>query len=582
MSASRVLALTALVTAISVTEASAANVFPTPGSTSASPLTQISFRGIEPGEIGRVRVRGSRSGTHSGVLRAHSDGNGASWVPRRRFTGGEHVSVQTGIRVAGVRSGDFGFRTAVWPGAVRIQKSRPASVKPGKVRRFRSRPDLAAPLLTVKPRSKPAAPGYVFQSPKAKNDTLQAGPMISDVKGRPVWFQPLRGIKAATDFRVQTYKGEPVLTWWEGTSRQGIGFGEFVIMGQDYKLIKRLRLPSGYQGDLHEFLITPQDTALAISYPVIKADLSSEGGSRRGQLVDAVVQEIDIEKNLVLFEWHARGRIPLSDSYISPERSPRVPWDYVHLNGVSIDSDGDLLLSARNTWAVYKVDRQTARVKWILGGRRSTFELGRGVRFAWQHDAQRRADGALTLFDNSASPAVAKRSRALAIEIDETLRLATLVSARTHPRGLLAATQGNYQTLPTGGGLVGWGSQRYVTEYDAAGKLIWDARLSIGFESYRAYRFPWVGRPKTDPAVAAKREGPTEMVVSMSWNGATEVATWEVLSGPSSDSLEPVFSGPRTDFELQARVERARFAQVRALDKEGSVLGTSEVVRVRE
>ena len=562
--------------------ADAATVFPSPGSQYASPQAQISFRGVALKELGSVAVRGSRSGTHAGVLRAHSDGGGVSWIPRKRFRGGERVTVRTGLAITGAANGDFTFRTAVWPARITIQRTREVTVKPGKVRRFKTRPDLAPPYLTVEPGSAAQAPGHVFVSPKTKNDTLQAGPMIADSNGRPIWFQPLPGIRAATDLRVQTYKGQPVLTWWEGTSRQGIGRGEYVIAGQDYKVIKRVRAPSGYRGDLHEFVITPQDTALFTSYPIIKADLRSQGGSRDGQLADAVVLEVDIATGLLMFEWHARGTIPLAHSYIAPERGPRVPWDYMHVNSVALDADGDLLVSGRNTWAVYKIDRATARIEWTLGGRASTFKLGRGVRFAWQHDAQRRADGALTLFDNSAAPAVAPASRALAIALDERARTARLISARRHPRRLLSATQGNYQQLPDGRGFVGWGSQRYMTEYDAAGRVVWDARLSVGFESYRAYRFPWVGRPAGIPKAVAERRGNGGMDVYVSWNGATDVAQWQVLGGSSPKSMVVLATVPHVGFEDRIPISsRTSLVAVRALDAQGTALATSGLARLR-
>jgi hypothetical protein len=579
MSAVRCIALCALMLCAAAGPAQAATVFPMPGSVSASPLTQISFRGVSPDYFMPISVRGSSSGRHDGVLRAHSDGKGVSWVPLRRFRGGERVSVRTQIAVSGARKGDFAFSVAVWPGRVRLQRG-VNTVEPGKRRRFESRPDLVPPLLSVDEGSTPAEPGYVFTTPKAKNDTMQAGPMITDLSGRMIWFKPLPGRRAATDFRVQTFRGQPVLTWWEGTSRQGIGSGTAVIAGQDYREIMRVNVPGGYRADLHEFLITPQDTALITTYPVVKADLRAAGGSRRGQLVDSVVQEIDLVTGSTLFEWHSRGQVPLDDSFIAPERSPRVPWDYAHANSISLDSDGDVLVSARNTWAVYKLDRQSGRTEWILGGRRSNFKFGTGARFAWQHDVRRRADGALTIFDNSASPAVAKQSRAIALKVDTGTRTARLLSARVHPRGLLAATQGNYQSFAGGGGLVGWGSQRYLTEYDAAGRLLWDARLSVGYESYRAYRFAWVGRPTTLPKAYARRTS-RGMDVFASWNGATEVATWQVLGGSSRRTLAPIGRGERSGFETRVPVnDRSVYAAVRALDAAGNVLAESKAVPV--
>ena len=94
--------------------------------------------------------------------------------------------------------------------------------------------------------------------------------MIADDARQPIWFQPLPGIQAATDFRAQTYKGKPVLTYWRGTSRQGIGVGEMVMLDQSYRVIRRIRTPNGFRPDLHEFQITPQGTAILITYPVVR------------------------------------------------------------------------------------------------------------------------------------------------------------------------------------------------------------------------------------------------------------------------------------------------------------------------
>jgi len=564
------------------------SAYPLPGTVSASPGTQISFRGSPPDRLGRITVRGSRSGTHTGSLRAHSDGQGASWVPNKPFRGAERVTVRTDLNVRGGTDGDFSFRIARLARGVIVPKP-PAAIlkllqqtgKPGKTRRFRSRPDLAPPVVTVSPGRKPTTAGSVFLTPKAKNDTKQAGPMIVDNAGRPIWFQPLPGIRAATDFRAQTFKGKPVLTYWQGTSSFGIGTGEMVMLDQSYRPIRRIRAPNGFRPDLHEFLITPRNTAVLITYPLLRVDLRKSGGLRNGVLVDSVIQEIDLDTGLVIFEWHSVGKIALAEA-IAPLANPRAPWDYVHTNSVGLDTDGDFIMSARSTWGVYKIDRETGRIVWRLGGKRSDFKLPPVARFAWQHDARRRADGAITLFDNAAAPAVRKSSRALAFRLDERAKTATLLRAVQHPRGYLAATQGNQQTLPGGGMMVGFGSQRWFTEFDADGDVLWDARTATGFESYRAYRMPWVGRPATRPRVAGV-DGPGAGIdVYASWNGATEVASWEVLAGNHESTLDTVGSAPRGGFETRIRVvTSASHVAVRAKDASGRVLGTAPLTRVR-
>ena len=297
-------------------------------------------------------------------------------------------------------------------------------------------------------------------------------------------------------------------------------------------------------------------------------------------LVDSVIQEVDIDTGLVEFEWHSLGKIALTEP-IAPLANPRAPWDYVHANAVGLDTDGNFIVSARSTWTVYKIDRDTGRIIWRLGGKKSTFKFGPGAKFAWQHDARRRADGAITVFDNSAAPAVRKSSRAIALRLDEKAHTATLLRAVRHPRGYLAATQGDQQTLPGGGIMVGWGSQRSFTEFDKAGNVLWDARTATGYESYRAYRLPWVGHPFTRPRAAAADEPGAGTDVYASWNGATEVASWEILAGPTANSVVPVASGPRRGFETRITVPGVpRFVAARAKDAAGNVLSTSPAARV--
>ena len=362
-------------------------------------------------------MTGSRSGRHTGRLRAHSDGQGASFVMGRRFRGGERVTVRTGLAVRGARNGDFTFRVARIPSRVTIPNLILENIDAKLVRRFRSRRDLAPPFVNVDRRAAGRAPGYLFLSPKSKKDQKQAGPMIADDAGQPIWFQPLPGIQAATDFRAQTYKGKPVLTFWRGTSRQGIGVGEMVMLDQSYRVIRRIRTPNGFRPDLHEFKLTPQGTAIIITYPVVRTDLRKVKGARKGLAVDSVIQEIDLDTGLVVFEWHSLGKIALTETFSVPRGGPRLPFDYAHANSVNLDTDGNFLMSARNTWAVYKIDRETGRIIWRLGGKRSTYKLpARGpLRVAARRaPPQRRGDHAVRQRGVPADPQVLAGARAAA------------------------------------------------------------------------------------------------------------------------------------------------------------------------
>lgn len=456
----------------------------------------------------------------------------------------------------------------------------PAPAEPTRV--FRSRPDLKPPPVEVTTPARGTAPGFLFAAPKngpGEEYPAQDGPMILDNEGRPVWLRPVRlEERDAMDFKAQVYKGEPVLTWWEGT-HAGYGDGEYVIFDDTYTEIARFRAGNGYPGDHHEFLITPWDTALIGIYHKVPMDLSSVGGPEDGSVLDGIAQEIDIETGEVLLEWHSLKHVGLEESSYEPTPDLVNAYDYFHINSIGVYDEDHLLISARRTSAVYKIDRRTGEVVWRLGGKRSDFEMGEGARFAYQHDARTHADGTITLFDNRGA-AMNEQSRGIVLDLDEDAMKATLLQEFTHPEEPFATYQANVQVLPNANVFVGWGSAPYLSEYDGEGELLFDARFPPEVESYRAFRSPWTGRPQGDPDLAAEFGAEGRVTAYASWNGATEVVTWEVLAGPVPDSLESLGSAPRKGFETGISFPTEEpYVAVRAKDRSGRMLGTSEAVK---
>jgi hypothetical protein len=384
----------------------------------------------------------------------------------------------------------------------------------------------------------------------------------------------------ANDLRVQRYRGRPVLTWWEGrTNNRGYGKGTWVIADTSYREIARVRAGNGSHGDLHDMVLTDEGTALITVYEAVKADLSIVGSPKGGEAMDSIIQEVEIPSGRVLWEWHSMDHVALAESKSVPPRTLRLPYDYFHINSIDVDADGDLIVSARNTWAVYKIDRPSGDVLWRLGGRRSDFALGHGVRFAWQHDARRMPDGTITVFDNQATPRVEDESSAVVIDVDEPRRTATVVREFTHPDTVLAIAEGNAQMLPTGGVLVGWGMARRVSEIGRDGELLFDLRLPRDTDTYRAYRMPWRATPAEPPRMAAERSGET-VTAYASWNGATEVTHWELLAGEDPQSLRRVAITGRQGFETEITAQTtAPWVAVRAL-RGAKPLGRSAPTRV--
>jgi hypothetical protein len=557
--------------------------FPMPGSPVARAETQISLRGAAAERLGAIEVSGSRSGAHPGALRAHADGRGASFVPERPFAQGETVTVRTALDIPGAREGDFTFTVPRRPspasggdGTLQLPPLPPAAID-----RFRSRPDLAAPVVRINRRTRGTQPGLIFLAPfSPKGSPRPDGPLITDDRGDLVWFKPVRHGTAVTDLKVQRLGGEPVITWWEGRFAVGWGYGAYKVFDSSYRQVATVRPGNGLTSDLHDMQLTDRGTALVVSYDRVKRDLRFVGGVRHGRLIDNVVQEVDLANGLVLFEWHSVGQVPVQDSRTRPD-GPR-SWDYFHLNSVEEDDDGDLIISARNTCALYKLDRETGGIVWQLGGERGDFRMGRGTRFCFQHDARRAAPGRISLFDNSAGPPVVrKRSRALVLAVDESAKRVRLVHQYEHPGGISAPNQGSTRVQPNGNVFVGWGAAPVFSEFSAGGRLLFDGRLTRGKGNYRAIREPWTGRPVTKPAIAARRTRGGRVLVWASWNGATEVARWQVRAGTASQ-LRGVASKARDGFETEIAARTgASHVAVRALAADGTVLGESTAVRPR-
>ena len=253
-----------------------------------------------------------------------------------------------------------------------------------------------------------------------------------------------------------------MLTWWQGYVAAGVGIGKDVIADSSYRQVATVQAANGVHADLHEFELTPRGTALiTAAYPVIW-DASSVHGSRHEVVFDSIVQEIDIATGLLLFQWDSLDHVPVTETYSDLPHRRTSPFDYFHVNSIEPDSDGNLILSARNTWAAYKVSPLNGAVIWRLGGKRSSFKLARGVHWAFQHDVRVRATNDLfvTLFDDSAGPpTVHPQSRGVKLILDLKHMTARQVAEHVHTPSLSAKFEGNFQQLPNGDDFLGWGQQ---------------------------------------------------------------------------------------------------------------------------
>jgi hypothetical protein len=494
-------------------------------------------------------------------------------VSRRHFLQG------AGIAVAGAFAGAGVARSSIFPlpptaAAAAPTPSPSTSAGAGLPDRTFTTTKLTAPRVSIWT-SAATAPGLLVTGPMGHG----TNGLIMDNSGAPVWMEPTGA--GVTDLRVQTYKVNPVLTYWSGKGIGGHGEGVGIIKDTGYTTIAQVSAGGGLKADLHEFTLTSAGTALLTSYPTVQADLTPLGGPAAGYMYDCHVQEVDVASGAVLFDWTASQHVGLTESFVKPADDPTAngasaatAFDPFHVNSVDRRADG-YLVSARHTHAAYLVGPDGS-VRWRLGGARNDFSIPDAAAFAWQHDVRQRPGGLISMFDNHYKDGTTGTSRGLILAVDESARKVTLRLALERG-GHRGNAMGNVQFLDNGHYLVGWGSDPAATEFTADGTPVAEA-TGIGGGCYRAYRHVWSATPTTPPDVAVVTGNGSSMQAYASWNGATEVASWRFLTGSSPQTLSEAAVVKKRGFETNAAVAAAAHLAVQALDAKGTVLATSAVI----
>lgn len=472
---------------------------------------------------------------------------------------------------------------------------------------FVSEPDLHPMKITVNTFHPGTSPGFIFLAPYGfSSDAMygQSGSLILDNEGTPFWFRPLHSPNLMnTDFRVQKWNGKSVLTFWQGTlatppayTNAPGGSSEpgscYYILDDTYAVIKTISAHKGFISDIHEFLLTPQNTALFLSTKTVPMDLTPYGGPKDGYIQDFAIQEIDLHTNKLVFFWDALEHIPLTDSYepASNATSSNNIWDVYHLNSIGLTNDvKDILVSGRNTWTIYKINKEAGNIIWQLGGKQSSFTIEKGATFSWQHDARFLPNNLVSLFDDNSDNASnpGPPSHGLILQLDVKSMTAGVHRSYYHDPNITVASQGNVQSLANGNKFVGWGQSQYYSEYKEAGNtkahpslnFLYDAQMPSSNYTYRAYRHHWVGKPFYPPSIGiTSTHG--QVTVYASWNGSTETTQWQVWAGCKPKKLSLVASVDKSGFETSLSVsQKGPYFQVKALNSHGQVIGESKITR---
>jgi Arylsulfotransferase (ASST) len=467
---------------------------------------------------------------------------------------------------------------------------------------FVSRPDLHPPKLTTDMKTQRGlAPGYfmtgVFKNlTQSKPMTGESGPLILDHNLNPVWYHPIGTKALAANLRVQTYNGKPVLAWWQGTvSDTGVTTsGEDVVFDQHYRQVATLHGEDGWIISEHELILSGHN-AWVTAYKTVPMDLRPFGGAANGQVLDSAVQEYDLQTGQLLYTWDALNpggtpNIPLSQSQQKAPPAAGVPWDAYHINSIQLTGHETFLVSMRNTWTAYLVNRLTNAIVWKVSGnpRNSTFALPVKAQFQWQHDVELHNGNVLSVFDDACCAILGAPgghtkfgnpsgpSRGLVIKLDLTKHTGSFVAQYIRAKDFNVAFLGNTQLLPGGNVALGWGSTPFFSEVNSKNKVLLDAVWPFPDLNYRTYVQKWTGIPFFPPSGAvSNNRGKTSVYAS--WDGDTQVVSWKVLAGSSASSLKSVASKTKNGFETTIPLTSSfRVYEVQALDAQHHVLGTSK------
>ncbi|KAJ5595299.1 uncharacterized protein N7459_001507 [Penicillium hispanicum] len=452
------------------------------------------------------------------------------------------------------------------------------------------------------------SPGYWFVAPYLHMDPdqpnslyeqYQTGPHIYDQDGRLVWTgSPMFDNRNVFDFKVvNTISNEShlslILQYTHDGSERGYGY----ILKNDYDVLHKIPLRKDLGVfDIHEFNVLG-NTALVTNYLSKEISLEAFGRPREKTWLEyGGFAELDINTAEILYDWNSFLEVPLQETvhYHPNSKVEGDPgWDYVHINSVDKNANGDYLISMRFTNTLYLVSGKDRRIMWRLAGQ-GTSDFAQDFVFSKQHDARFLASSGthhiISLLDNASDEEFNEEetSSALIVELETgtTPMTARLLRRYIRPDRGLTRLRGNSQLLPNNNMFVCWSKGGYISEFSPDGKVLMTAEFtSPRYSNYRAYKFEFTGRPSAPPAVVSAVYGSDETnlvtTIHVSWNGATDVAWW-VFYAQASQFDDPVVIGnvSKIDFETMFMASGYMdWVSVEAVHHDGHVLGASAVHR---
>ena len=310
--------------------------------------------------------------------------------------------------------------------------------------------------------------------------------LILDNDGAPVWFQRDTG---TTDFKLQP---NGWITYLDTRLPNG---GAYIALDSTYTRVHTLISPPGYTIDSHECTVLPDGHYFVIGTKHRTVDMSTQvsGGNPAALIRQNYVIEMDENDTPVLIWRPSDSQFKITDAVYEDLTQEYI--DYLHINAIAVDLDGNLLVSIRHFSEVVKIDRNTGAVIWRLGGAHDSFSWNGNIeKFSYQHDIRVLPNGHYTVFDNGNHHSW-HYSRALELSVDPAAKQVTPIWEYRNDPNLQSRQQGSFQVLPGGNRVICWGDYNMpvFTEVMENGGKVYEIAFPDDQIAYRAHRFSWHG-----------------------------------------------------------------------------------------
>jgi len=329
-----------------------------------------------------------------------------------------------------------------------------------------------------------------------------------DKEGYLEWF-------SGSPFNMTDFKYHPQFNQYTYTTYyQAQNTLVHIRLDSAFNSIDTLFIPQDYNTDVHEFLLLPNGNKTVVASKDTIVDLSGYTfggipGDTVANLYYNCILEFDPAGNIV-FEWKGIDDVDPSEYIAGIGYYDLARFDYMHMNAIDVDDDGNYLVSIRHCCSVYKINRTTGDVMWQFGGNATDFTLTNDFGFSANHYIQSHGNGVYSIFDNGNLNGSPKQSRGVKYQLDEQAMTATRIWEYKHTPLVYANAMGNFDLMPDSNQLIGWGRSLRPDPTFTIANNSGDAMANMYFEdNYISYRVA-VGElstPINRPVITCSEQG---------------------------------------------------------------------------